>query len=277
MYFWRWQKGRVMSLGIVIKGPEGIVLAADSRVTLDAPQQGNKAPISVHFDNATKLLSFRDHPYVGAVTYGTAVIRRRTPHSYIPEFENELEGGRLPVKEFAQKLSDFFQERLKSAEQTRRPPGADTVFIVGGYDEGKPYGEVYLVSIPHQQPNPDPRNDGDNNFGMTLGGQNEIATRLIQGYDPKLLSMLKSDYNFSDGKQLAIEKSLKRLNFPIPLHILPLQDCVNFAITLIRTTILIQSLGITARGVGGPIDVATITRTDGLQFIQKKEIQGETS
>ena len=76
-----------MSLGVVIKGPEGLVLAADSRVTLEARQQ-NGAPIPVNFDNATKLLAFsKPHKHVGAVTYGMAAIGVRTAHSYLPEFE----------------------------------------------------------------------------------------------------------------------------------------------------------------------------------------------
>ena len=46
--------GKNISLGIVIKGAEGIVLSAESRVTLEArPLAGD--PIRVNFDNATKL------------------------------------------------------------------------------------------------------------------------------------------------------------------------------------------------------------------------------
>lgn len=58
-----------MSLGIAFKGPEGIVLAADSRVTLTG-QAGSNLLIQAHYDNATKLLKVRDHDNVGAVTYG---------------------------------------------------------------------------------------------------------------------------------------------------------------------------------------------------------------
>ena len=49
-----------MSLAIVFKGPEGIVLAADSRVTLSTEQtdaQGNKTILPATYDNATKLLT----------------------------------------------------------------------------------------------------------------------------------------------------------------------------------------------------------------------------
>ena len=48
-----------MSLGIAFKGPEGIVLAADSRVTINAERPINdnlRLLLPSTFDNATKLL-----------------------------------------------------------------------------------------------------------------------------------------------------------------------------------------------------------------------------
>ena len=101
-----------MSLGIVVKGPEGLVLAADSRVTLESRQQGQPA-ITVNFDNATKLLSFGEpnlnntHRYVGVVTYGQAAIGLRTANSFVPEFEEGLPKERLKIDDFAKVLIDF--------------------------------------------------------------------------------------------------------------------------------------------------------------------------
>ena len=59
-----------MSLVIAVKGSEGVVLSADSRLTLTT-----ESGIPATFDNATKLLTFRDpHNWVGALTYGIATI-----------------------------------------------------------------------------------------------------------------------------------------------------------------------------------------------------------
>lgn len=46
-----------MSLGIAFKGPEGIVLAADSRVTLMTQLAGQNILLPATYDNATKMLS----------------------------------------------------------------------------------------------------------------------------------------------------------------------------------------------------------------------------
>ena len=128
-----------MSLGVVIKGAEGVVLAADSRVTLGVQQESGPG-FSVNFDNATKLLVFsKPHNFVGAVTYGLAVIGRRTANSFLPEFELNLKDEeRLDVQEFAKRLSNFFMGRWQEAVQQQLVPAdysaPGMAFVVGGYD-----------------------------------------------------------------------------------------------------------------------------------------------
>ena len=258
-----------MSLGVVIKGPEGIVVAADTRVTLAI---GHPVSHQVNFDNATKILRFQGvHSYVGVVTYGDSVIGQRIVHSYIPEIELELGQCRLSIKTYAEKLSEFF---LGQWQKDRNPgPRAGVEFIVGGYDEGMPYGSVYLFRIPHAH-KPFPQHvDG---FGITWGGQLEIANRVLQGYDSQLIPILQDRLSLSDSDTSQLEDELKlRLRANIPYQILPLQDCVNLATFLIRTTMTAQSLSTDVRGVGGIIEVATITRTEGVKWIQKKQLKGE--
>ena len=265
-----------MSLGVVVKGPEGIVLAADTRITLNAqgPQQQS---LSVNFDNATKLLSFAaPHDCVGAVTYGTATIGRRTAHSFLPELEPMLGEERLTVLGYAEKLSEFFLSRWMGANMPGEvPPNGGMNFIVGGYGVGEPYGDVFLFNIP-RSPTPEPRNQG-NSFGMTWGGQLAIASRLIHGYDPNLPSLMENGLNIPKEEiQEFCQNINPQLEYRIPYDVLPLQDCIDLAAFLIRTTITAQNFAIGVRGVGGSIEVAAITRTGGLQWVQKKDLRGES-
>ena len=265
-----------MSLGVVVKGPEGIVLAADTRVTLNVQGPNQQAPLLINFDNATKLLSFGEpHQWVGAVTYGDATIGRRTAHSFVPELEPKLGATRLSVLEYAKCLSEFFLDRWRSANTPHEvPPNGGMNFIVGGYNVDSPYGEVFLFNIP-RSPEPEPRNEGTT-FGMTWGGQLEIASRLIHGYDPGLLQLIQSDFEVSRERVEEFRRSVApSLEYRIPYDVLPLQDCIDLAAFLIRTTISAQNLAIAVRGVGGSIEVAAITRMDGLKWIQKKDLHGE--
>lgn len=271
-----------MSLGIAFKGPEGIVLAADSRVTLSRKFQsdGEAQIISSTFDNATKLLRVNGQDYVGAVTFGLGAIgsqQFRTAHSFIPEFEAELankDTSRLNVQEFAKRLSSFYMDRWKDAQMSDPWPGPPMVFLVGGYDEGKPYGQVFEIVIPHT---PEPiEKQAETDFGMTWGGQREFADRLLQGFDSEVLMAIREKLKLTDQQLKEIEAHLKqRFSARIPYQFLPLQDCVDLAIFLIQATIKLQTWTVDVRGVGGAVDVATITRTEGFQAIQQKSIRGE--
>ena len=261
-----------MSLGIVVKGPEGVVLAADTRITLTAQQQGSP-PLNVNFDNATKFLTFAEpHNCVAAVTYGDAVIGNRTAHSYVPELELELKGGRHSVHKYSELISSFFQERWKEANMPQNPPSGGMTFIVGGYDKNAPYGAVFLFTVPT---NPTSQQRNEVGFGMTWGGQLQIANRIIHGYDPTLLPNLQNRLNLTNSQIQDIQNDLASLEYTIPYDVLALQDCVDLATFIIRTTMTAQSLAIGLRGVGGTIEVASITRTGGLNWVQKKEIHGE--
>jgi len=263
-----------MSLGIVIKGPEGLVLAADSRVTLGAqPPQG--PPIFVNFDNVTKLLSFGEpHIHVGAVTYGNAVIGLRTASSFVPEFQATLPDQRTSVPEFAQLLSDFFLKQWKT--QMPMPPkykDLPVTFVVGGFDEGQPYSRVFVIDIPT---NPTPREVNPNvEFGITWGGQRDFVDRLVRGYHEQLPDIVARALGLTTQQKQTLLNALAPLGMQVPFQAMALQDCVNLAIFFIRTTMDAQNLTVGIRGVGGPIDVAVITGSRGIEFIQRKEIIGE--
>lgn len=271
-----------MSLGIAFKGAEGIVLAADSRVTLTAQAPGQPFLIPATFDNATKLLRVAGQSHVGAVTYGLGALGQqqpRTAHSFMPEFEAELNEHskqgekRLTTKAFAEKLSDFFGRQYKlSGMPDPAPPGHEMIFLVGGYDADEPYGHVFEMHIPTM---PVPTEWHVEQFGIVWGGQAEFVQRLVTGYDPNLINIIKNELKIPEQQSQQLETVLKgALQAPIPFQFLPLQDCVDLAILLVRTTMGIQSFLVGVRGVGGAIDIATITR-DGIREVQVKKITGE--
>ena len=269
-----------MSLGIAFKGPEGIVLAADSRVTLTAEMQRGeeKMMLPSTFDNATKLLQIAEHDHVGVVTYGVGAIGQqepRTAHSFLPEFEDALSKekvGRLSIEDFAVRFCNFFVEQWR-AKMPEGYSGPDMVFLIGGFDEDAPYGRVYKVTIP-SNPTPEEQNAGQ--FGVIWGGQLEYTTRLVKGFDPKLPSIVQGFLGLTDEQRVALQEHLEgALSSRIPYPFLPLQDCVDLSIFLIRTTMEIQNWIVGVRGVGGAIDVATITRTEGFKPVQRKTIVGQ--
>ena len=75
-----------------------------------------------------------------------------------------------------------------------------------------------------------------------------------------------------------LRTQMRGLEYYIQWSLITVQDAVDLAVFLIKTTSMIQQFadGISMdigdiQGVGGPIDVALITR-DGINWINKKEI-----
>lgn len=274
-----------MSLGVIIKAPEGMVLAADSRVTLMVSNRQTNITIPTHFDNATKLLKVNGQDHVGVITYGLGAIGAREPrtaHSFMPEFEAELyrdrgsDGeslGRIDVEDFGSRLGDFFMRQWDSAKMPRDGSVEDMVFYIGGYDESEPYGKVFQISIPSS---PVPVEQNPNTFGISIGGQRGLVARLFQGFDSALRDIAGDFLNLGQQERNDLYEHLQRkLALPIPYQFLPLQDCVDLSIFLIRATITLQGFSGGVRGVGGAIDVATITRPQGFSVVQSKVITGE--
>lgn len=274
-----------MSLGIIFKGPEGVVLAADSRVTLTIEQKQSeqqKLLIPATFDNATKLLKIDRQNFVGVVTYGLGAIgmkEPRTAHSYMPEFDVWLAKNiskRLTVKEFSKELSNFFMEQWNNSDMPKQlPPGNDIVFLIGGYDQRATYGKIFEVIIP-SKPEPKEFYENKGEFGIVYGGQKNFISRLLHGYDNAIIADILKYLKLSGDKQKEFMENLKKTQIKqIPYAFLPLQDCIDVSIFLIRTTMLMQKWLVDIRGVGGAIDVAVITKTEGFKEIQQKIICGE--
>ena len=254
-----------MSLGIIMKSPEGLVLAAESRLTL-------MGSVPVTFDHATKVLSFRPpHTHMGAVTYGQAAIGLRTANSLLPELEAVLPPQRAPVDQFAQSLEQFFTQQWH-ASMPLPYQGSNMEFVVAGFDEGAPYGRIFTLGVPNR---PMAEIYPGATFGFIWGGQQEYVDRVVKGVDTRFIEAISNDPTLSDPQKQSLLAHVPQLEMPIPFEAMPLQDCVHLAIFLIRTTIAAQKLTVGVRGCGGHIDVAIITRSGALKFLQQKELRGE--
>jgi hypothetical protein len=264
-----------MTLATVIKGPEGVVLAAESRVTLRVSTGGREREST--FDHATKVLNFgAPNTGFGAVTYGVGVLGRdRTAASFVPEFEATLPGEAIPVAEFASRLGDFFRDQWQANPPTAKPGDAMS-FLVAGFDADDAYARVFQLDVPitvtpiehflapHQPP-----------FGARWGGQKKIVERLLAGFDPLLPEMVRHRLGLDPKQMDEMREAVSALELSVPWQAMALQDCIDLAIFGIRSTISAQALSLEVRGCGGAIDVAVITRRDGLRFVQRKVLVGD--
>ncbi|MDG6941433.1 MAG: hypothetical protein JRN34_00705 [Nitrososphaerota archaeon] len=243
------------------------MLASESRQVYPN-ERGN---FRVATDNAQKVFDLS--PKVGGVTYGQAALSGRSILSLVEQYKatiGSLEG--VSVKDIAQGLGKSVDEKWQEQAKSNPEEKPDNVgFIVAGYDTEGTRG-VFECAVP----GPSVVEIGSpDDFGATWKGQTDVVTRLIKGFDPRIgtLSWFKPEF----------VKELDLLNSVVRFNVLTLQDAVDFAIFLIRTTIDMQrfSDGIVLSpgdvpGTGGPIDICVIRPNEGLHWVQRKELKGES-
>lgn len=258
-----------MTLAVVIKGSEGLVLAAESRLTLTVPR--GKDVDRVTYDNATKVLELAPpHHHVAAVTFGRGTVDGvRTAASLLPEFEAGLTSERLPVMAMAEEMQRFFGARLEPDPMA----GAPMSFMIAGFDEGQAYGRVLQVDL-GQTVTPLEYLPGED-FGPEWRGQVAIVDRLFRGYDPRLPELVGRHLGLDPRGMKDLRAAAENLNLPVPWQAISLQDCVDLAVLGINATIECQALWAAPRECGSPIDVAVITRAGGIRLLRRKELRAD--
>ena len=145
-------------------------------------------------------------------------------------------------------------------------------FTVAGYDTDG-VGNAYLTTVPDG-----PWFDRSTVAGGVLWlGQTDVVLRITKGFSWELSELDFVRVAKANGVQ--VDQELNKLEYIINWGILPLQDAIDLCILLTRTTESIQRFsdgtvmhpgGIT--GVGGHINVASITPGRGFEWINKRDL-----
>ena len=173
-----------MSVIATVFIPEGIVMAADSRVTgFRANKNGNVDKYSLS-DNGQKVFLLRKRT-VGISSCGDAEINNQTIADFIREFEILHIKEDDSVKEIADNLRVFLHQKKKDA---------NCMFCVAGYDEDEQ--KIFCVNGESTQ-----INVGDSKFAATWNGDIDHLTSLING-EPRMEFDWQHMY-LKDGIELA--------------------------------------------------------------------------
>jgi hypothetical protein len=268
-----------MTLAVTVVCQDGVVVAADSRTTL-----GNHRMLRVGSDFTHKVFAPGG---VAVATYGEAFVDERSIASHMAEFAVVEAGNCAHPGPTARKLAAFFGDRYDAHraalgdDEGAPPPGVAALgFLVSGYDDTG-VGEAWEVTLPDRAV--EQIATTANGGGAAWRGQSDVVTRIVRGADLELLVRLAAVHKL--GAELdAVMPMLDECSYRIPFDSMNLQDGIDFAVLCIRTTIDVQRLTLgplaTAPefswpGVGGPIEIATVTATGGFAWVQRTSVQGE--
>lgn len=237
-----------MSFIITVNAHEGIVMASDSRITLNSQNQVNNQTvhqIAVGMSDSN-YKTFLAKNNIGISTFGSAEIQGIPIAGYIESFiETQCEDADT-VEVTAQKILDHFR--------TFTPIPA-TQFHVAGYQTENNQKVQHIWDV-HLANNTKTRLN-INNPGVAWGGEGDILARLI-------LPAAQIDQNRNITNVYP--------HFGIPYKFFTLQDAIDFSVFAVRSTIESIRFQPRPKTVGGPIDVLVI-KPEKAFWVKRKELK----
>jgi len=246
-----------MSFVIAVYVPEGIVMASDSRqsVNIEGKHPDGKTfkVETVNSDAIIKTFLLEKHQ-VGISNFGQDLLGGIPIAGHIKRFIEEELTPRDDVTSIPKKLVDYFHKSF---------PSADAGFHVAGYKKEGKVSVPYIYSCHVAKNEAGRRNtkpDGVITYGATWSGQGDILSSII-------IPVTIKDEKGND--------KIIRSPAPVIWDAMSLQDAIDFSIYTIRTTIDTMRFQARPKNVGGPIDVLVLT-PDEAKWIQRKELHGST-
>ncbi len=277
-----------MSIAVIIGVHDGVVIASDSASTLMITMLPNQMGVANVYDNANKIFNLYKGRPIGCVSFGAGSIGNASIGTLIKDLR-----AKLMRKEEAQKLNfdpdsytmehvsqivaKFLEDECgRQSEAARLALNIGLMF--GGYSSGQGLGETWLVEIqagkaakPRQMRKPEEP-------GVSYGGLSDIIQRILSGYSPFLFQVLASVSGTQGNAPVTADDLAKQLTpilqaslqAPLVFAPMPIQDAVDLARFLVHAAIMYSRFLPGAQMVGGPIEIAAITKHEGFKWISRK-------
>ena len=240
-------EGETMSLIVTVKVPEGIVMAADSRVSMHVHPKGEASPnpmsggISHFSDTYTKV--FLAPNGAGISFCGEMAIEDGSVSHFLELFVKEKISELTPVSAMPSLLSGYIRTLSKVPA---------TIFHICGFDgDGDPAGFRFWRVVPKQEIIED-----RSAKQLVWDGEGDILARL---FSPVSMRTPRGDM-------------IQLPDFPLGVNVFTLQDAVNFADFAVRTTVGTMRFQLRPKTVGGEIDLLVLRRS-GAEWVRRKTLR----
>ena len=271
-----------MTVAIVVKVSEGLVLGSDSAATLhgrvERPNGVQEGVVKI-FYNARKLMQIGDFP-IGLLTWGQAFLGLRTIESLVRQWEHDnhwqsrkeyekTNAKPFKVEECAKglrrHLTEVYSEELGHLPEDQRPKVG---VVIAGYSERAFFPEIwrFVVPLDEQIHNQRPDRDGKPDFGASWFGATEAIIRLHFGRDQAVLKVISERFGIPEEN---VREALTPLQYQVPFAVMPLQDAIDYAHYMLNVAVGRYRFVVGPELCGGEIDVAAITQRE-FKWISRK-------
>lgn len=272
-----------MTVAVAVTVHDGVMLAADSAgaiptVTATGEVQG----IAYLYNTANKLLNVYKGLPIAMVSWGAGAIGHRSMSTLFKDLRRRLMGRDSPHEDWALEQSDYalkgVAERAREFifEEIFRPVYSETGgewflgILIAGYSANEDLAELSQLSIHNGEcVGPEPVNQ-KGEPGIIWRGDGDAIHRLVLGFGARINAVFQ-ELGMQDSEiQHAIQKARQILGAPLVPAAMPIQDAIDLAAFLAETEAGFSRFTPGAQTVGGPIEIAAITKHEGFKWIKRK-------
>lgn len=269
-----------MSIAVLIGVHDGVVLAADSASTLSFP--GQQGIVGNVYDNANKIFNLVKGSPIGCITFGSGNIGNASIGTLIKDLRKKLtdtpqqmefNAEQYTMEAVAKILAKFLGDECERLEPSAKL-NTNIGFLLGGYSKPGQFGESWSLEIQQGIPQPPKKLRQDHEVGLSWGGMSEVVQRIIVGFSPSLFQHLAGVMQ-PPQNPVALASQLgpvlaAKMQAPLVFNPMPIQDAIDLARFLVHSAIMFSRFLPGANMVGGPIEIAAITKHENFKWISRK-------
>jgi hypothetical protein len=266
-----------MTIALAIKVHDGVVLAADSATTLTSQKSNGAIEITNIYNNANKVFNLHRGLPIGAMTWGLGNIGPASISSLAKDLRKELQGGRGPhlaidtdryaIPDVAARIHRFlyvdrYDRQFDQLPITERPRLG---FLTVGYSSDEDHPRLFSHSV----------KSGavevlKERGGAMWWGHLDAISRLLNGQSIDAAGALKRlGMSALAAEELATAVT-DRVATRMVQPAMPIQDAIDLARFLVSATCQYVRFSPGHATVGGPIDIATVTKHEGFKWVTRK-------
>jgi hypothetical protein len=272
----------VMTIAVALKVHDGFVLAADSATTItQTAPDGSQGVLNV-YNHANKIVNLHKSLPIGLMTWGLGNLGQESISTLAKDLRRRLQGqepafadwtlnkDNYTIAAVSQQVRDFFYEDLMHPlVQSGTHLVTGLGFFIGGYSAGSQHPEGFVIwtdGITCEGPTQVLGQES----GAIWWGQPEAISRLLLGFSANMETALinlgvKAEDAPAYVEQLKAQTAIHMIPAPMPI-----QDAIEMADFLVDATIKYTRFSPGHDTVGGPIEIAAITRHEGFRWVKRK-------
>lgn len=273
-----------MTIAVLVKVFDGVVLAADSATTLTTVMPDGHVEVANIYNNANKIFNLRNGLPIAAMTWGLGNIGEASIATLSKDLRSRFTGddpshigwhldpATYAMEQVVERTVTFFSERYAKIADDVPANGQDLDalgLLVAGYSAGADQPEAWQVHFtPAGVIGPEQLLAGES--GASWWGQPEAITRLLNGTSTftaqALVNLGVPETQAGDATGALIEQ----VAIPMVSPAMPIRDAIDLAEFLVDTTIKFTRFSPGHPTVGGPIEVAAVTKHEQFKWVSRK-------